>query len=133
QPNPALTAFVAARIWPLTAPGGGSLVEHAVIVDGGRIQSIVPRSDLRDGMTVHDFGDVDLVPGFIDVQVNGGGGVLFNDEPTVNGIRAIVQAHRRFGTTSMLPTFITDSAEQMARARAAIGAGVLVHARAYFL
>ena len=114
------TAFVAARIWPLTAPGGGSLVDHAVIVDGGRIESIVPRSELRDGLAVRDLGDVDLVPGFIDVQVNGGGGALFNDTPTVEGIRTIFRAHRRFGTTSLLPTFITDGLPAMKAARAAI-------------
>ncbi len=49
-----------------------------------------------------------LLPGFIDAQVNGGGGVLFNDEPTVDAIRAIGRAHRRFGTTGFLPTLISD-------------------------
>ena len=49
-----------------------------------------------------------LVPGFIDTQVNGGGGVLFNDAPTVETIEAIAQAHRRHGTTGLLPTFISD-------------------------
>ncbi len=56
-----------------------------------------------------------LAPGFIDVQVNGGGGVLFNDEPTVEGIAAIAAAHRRYGTTGLLPTLITDTRERMAR------------------
>lgn len=49
-----------------------------------------------------------LSPGFVDVQVNGGGGVLFNQAPTVDSLQTIVQAHRQFGTTSMLPTLITD-------------------------
>ena len=49
-----------------------------------------------------------LAPGFIDCQVNGGGGVLFNVETTVAGIAAIGAAHRRFGTTGFLPTLITD-------------------------
>ncbi|ABL99153.1 N-acetylglucosamine-6-phosphate deacetylase [Shewanella amazonensis] len=57
-----------------------------------------------------------LVPGFIDVQVNGGGGVLFNDTPTVAAIEAIGAAHARFGTTGYLPTLITDKVETMARA-----------------
>jgi N-acetylglucosamine-6-phosphate deacetylase len=61
-----------------------------------------------------------LAPGFIDVQVNGGGDVLFNDAPTVEGIRAIAAAHRRFGTTSLLPTFITDAPEKMGTAVAAV-------------
>jgi N-acetylglucosamine-6-phosphate deacetylase len=61
-----------------------------------------------------------LVPGFIDTQVNGGGGVLFNDEPTVDGIRTIAQAHRRFGTTGLLPTLISDDVDVMRRAVAAV-------------
>jgi N-acetylglucosamine-6-phosphate deacetylase len=69
-----------------------------------------------------------LAPGFVDVQVNGGGGVLFNAAPTVDAIRAIGAAHRRFGTTGFLPTFITDRREKMRAAieavRAALAAGV---------
>ena len=57
-----------------------------------------------------------LAPGFIDVQVNGGGGVLFNDERTRQGIAAIGAAHRPFGTTGFLPTFITDTREHMREA-----------------
>ena len=65
-----------------------------------------------------------LAPGFIDVQVNGGGGVLFNDTPTVEGIRAIGAAHRKFGTTGFLPTLITDTREKMAAAVAAVRDGL---------
>ncbi|QOL25531.1 N-acetylglucosamine-6-phosphate deacetylase [Thalassotalea sp. LPB0316] len=61
-----------------------------------------------------------LVPGFIDLQVNGGGGVLFNATPTVDGIKTMFAAHNRFGTTAMLPTFITDNVEQMALAAQAV-------------
>jgi N-acetylglucosamine-6-phosphate deacetylase len=61
-----------------------------------------------------------LAPGFIDTQVNGGGGVLFNEARTVDGIAAIARAHRRFGTTGLLPTFITDTRERMAEAIAAM-------------
>ena len=63
-----------------------------------------------------------LAPGFIDTQVNGGGDVLFNDEPTVDGIAAIAAAHRRFGTTALLPTLISDTAEISAKAIAAVAA-----------
>jgi N-acetylglucosamine-6-phosphate deacetylase len=55
--------------------------------------------------------DVILAPGFIDVQVNGGGGVLLNDQPTEIGVRRIIEAHRAFGTTGCLPTLITDGTE----------------------
>ena len=57
--------------------------------------------------------------GFIDLQVNGGGGILLNDQPTPDAMRAIAQAHRRYGTTSCLPTLITDT---RAKAIAAIAA-----------
>ena len=60
-----------------------------------------------------------LAPGFIDLQVNGGGGVLLNDEPTADGMRAIARAHRRYGTTACLPTLISDTREQMHSAIAA--------------
>ena len=60
-----------------------------------------------------------LAPGFIDLQVNGGGGVLLNDEPTPEAMLAISRAHRRFGTTGCLPTLITDT---LAKSRAAIAA-----------
>ncbi len=61
-----------------------------------------------------------ISPGFIDLQVNGGGGVLFNDQPTASGIEAIIEAHRVFGTTSILPTVITDAPEVMAKAADAV-------------
>lgn len=61
-----------------------------------------------------------LLPGFIDVQVNGGGGVLFNDCPTVEGIKAIGEAHRKFGTTGFLPTLISDDLDVMQRAIEAV-------------
>jgi len=60
-----------------------------------------------------------LAPGFIDLQVNGGGGVLLNDQPTADGMRAIARAHRRYGTTACLPTLITDTREKMRTAVAA--------------
>ncbi len=63
-----------------------------------------------------------LVPGFIDTQVNGGGGVLFNDDPSPRGIAAIAAAHRRFGTTALLPTLLSDTPEKMRAARDAIEA-----------
>ena len=76
-------------------------------------------------MDLHD--DV-LVPGFVDLQVNGGGGVLFNDSPTPETIETIGTAHRRFGTVGFLPTLITDSFDVMEQAidavRRAIEGGV---------
>jgi N-acetylglucosamine-6-phosphate deacetylase len=81
----------------------------AVLIDDARISAVVPRKDSRvDAAVAHDLRGQQLMPGFIDTQVNGGGGVLFNDAPTVDSIRAIGRAHRRFGTTGFLPTLISD-------------------------
>lgn len=83
-----------------------------VEISAGRIAAIhdmAPR-----GMRVVELADdVILAPGFIDVQVNGGGGVLLNDAPTLEGIAQIATAHRRSGTTSLLPTLITDDPARM--------------------
>ncbi len=86
----------------------------AVVIDGERIGGVVPRRELAQSMFVEMLpSGAWLAPGFIDCQVNGGGDVLFNDTPTLDGIAAIARAHRRFGTTSLLPTLITDTQEQM--------------------
>ncbi len=111
-------AIAAARIHTLGPEG--TVDDHAVLVAGGRILDVVPRAEIPAGVPVLDQGDVDLAPGFVDVQVNGGGGVLFNDTPDVDTLRTIAAAHGRFGTTSLLPTFITDSREKMVAARAAV-------------
>jgi N-acetylglucosamine-6-phosphate deacetylase len=85
----------------------------AVIVDGSRIAELVSTTELPRGIATHVLPEgAWLAPGFIDLQVNGGGDVLFNDQPTAQGIRAIAAAHRRFGTTGLLPTLITDSPEK---------------------
>lgn len=57
-----------------------------------------------------------IVPGYVDLQVNGGGGVLFNENPSVESVRTICQAHSRYGTTALLPTLITDSTDILDRA-----------------
>ncbi len=81
----------------------------AVLVDGTRIVEVLPQGDPRvRAATQRDLGGRLLMPGFIDTQVNGGGGVLFNDAPTVDSIRTIGAAHRRYGTTGFLPTLISD-------------------------
>ena len=93
----------------------------AVVIEGTRINSVVPRRTLPNAMPVRTMPDgAWLAPGFIDVQVNGGGDVLFNDRPTTDGILAIVAAHRRFGTTGLLPTLISDSSQKMQSAIHAI-------------
>ena len=92
-----------------------------VLVENARIAAVVRDDEprLRDAET-HDLRGNILLPGFIDVQVNGGGGVLFNNAPTVEAIRCIGAAHRRFGTTGFLPTLISDDVEVMRTAIAAV-------------
>jgi N-acetylglucosamine-6-phosphate deacetylase len=93
----------------------------AVLLDGERIVDLLPPSDPRvSTATPHDLHGAMLLPGFIDTQVNGGGGVLFNDAPTVETIRRIGAAHRRYGTTGFLPTLISDSVDVMRAALAAV-------------
>src|ERR1700760_1523794 len=81
----------------------------SVLIERGRITAVVDSDDLRcAGAEAVDLGGNILLPGFIDSQVNGGGGVLFNDAPTVEVIAQIAGAHRKFGTTGLLPTLISD-------------------------
>jgi N-acetylglucosamine-6-phosphate deacetylase len=99
--------------------------DAAAVIDGATIQTVVPISQVRFDMPLeHMPTGAWLVPGFIDLQVNGGGGVLFNDTPTPDGIAAIAAAHRRFGTTAFLPTLITDTTEKMVAARDAVAAAM---------
>ncbi|HLW93647.1 MAG TPA: N-acetylglucosamine-6-phosphate deacetylase [Roseiarcus sp.] len=99
--------------------GEGFLDDCALIVEGGAIAAVTPYAERPRGGEERDLGGGVLAPGFIDWQVNGGGGVMFNETPTPEGIAAIAAAHRRFGTTSMLPTVVTDSPEILAAALAA--------------
>jgi N-acetylglucosamine-6-phosphate deacetylase len=97
----------------------------AVVVDGARIVDLVPTGDLPRTMPIRDLPEgAWLAPGFIDLQVNGGADVLFNDQPTVEGIRSIAAAHRKFGTTGLLPTLISDSTQKMRLALDAADAAV---------
>jgi N-acetylglucosamine-6-phosphate deacetylase len=86
---------------------------RAVLIDGGRIAGILPAEDVRKDSDVLDLRGHLLAPGLIDLQVNGGGGVLFNDAPTIETLQTIVAAHRRYGTTACLPTLISDNPETM--------------------
>ena len=91
--------------------------DTAVLIDGTSITALLPRADVPANAQVRALPDgLWLAPGFIDTQVNGGGGVLLNDDPTPEGISAIVSAHRKFGTTALLPTLITDLPETTSRA-----------------
>ncbi|HLJ38715.1 MAG TPA: N-acetylglucosamine-6-phosphate deacetylase [Steroidobacteraceae bacterium] len=115
-------ALVNGRVLLGSGRGGAALTRgRCVLIENGRIAAVVARGDRRVRRARrHDLGDALLLPGFIDSQVNGGGGVLFNDAPSVATIRTIGAAHRRFGTTGFLPTLISDDLEVVARAIAAV-------------
>ena len=83
----------------------------ALVIEAGRVKAIVAVADVPADAKKIDAHGMLLVPGFIDLQVNGGGGALLNEEPSVEGIRQICSAHAKFGTTALLPTLITDTRE----------------------
>ena len=99
----------------------------AVVIEHSRIRAVMRRNELPSAIPHRRLPTgAWLVPGFIDTQVNGGADVLFNDDPSPRGIAAIAAAHRRFGTTAMLPTLLSDTPEKMRAARDAIEAAVRV-------
>jgi N-acetylglucosamine-6-phosphate deacetylase len=101
--------------------GSGIHRDTAVLIEGSYITSLCPRHELLPDVTVRNLPSGHwLAPGFIDIQVNGGGDVLFNDEPTPAGMLRIAAAHRRFGTTALMPTLISDTAEKMSAALQAV-------------
>jgi N-acetylglucosamine-6-phosphate deacetylase len=100
------------------APDGFE-TQRCVIVEDGKIAALLPLASCPSTARKEQM-EGDLVPGFIDIQVNGGGGVLFNDEPTIEGIEAIGRAHRRFGTTGFLATLISDELETIDKAMRAV-------------
>lgn len=97
----------------------------AVILQGSVISAIVPEYDVPDSIEAKwNLEGHILAPGLIDIQVNGGGGLMFNDNPSVATIRVMAQAHRRFGTTGFLPTLISTDFETMQRAIDAVGEAI---------
>ncbi|MBW8640165.1 N-acetylglucosamine-6-phosphate deacetylase [Hoeflea sp. WL0058] len=96
---------------------GSAWHENAVLlVNGDRCVGIASAGAAPADFEIVEAAGAMLVPGFVDLQVNGGGGVLFNERPNVRGIKAICSAHARFGTTALLPTLITDDTDVTRRA-----------------
>src|SRR3982075_1290043 len=121
MPHSKITALVNGRV--LTDEG--LVDDRCVLVEGGRIVDIVGPGDARCATALQrDLGGNLLLPGFVDSQVNGGGGVLFNDAPSVAAIRAIGEAHRKFGTTGFLPTLISADLDVVAKAIEAVQAAL---------
>ena len=93
--------------------------QAALVHQSGTVLGVSPVLQLPEDVALTRLESGFLAPGFVDLQVNGGGGVLLNDEPSVDAIRTICTAHSRFGTTALLPTLITDTPEMTERAIAA--------------
>ena len=111
-----MTALVGARIFD----GERFLDDHVVIVEGARIAGVAPYAERPRGGGEIDLGGGLLAPGFIDVQVNGGGGALMNDHPSADVVARIAESHRKYGTVGMMPTLVTDTPEKMRAAIAAV-------------
>lgn len=109
------TYFTAPEIFD----GERAHVNAALKVVDGRVAVISALSEVPVGVDLKTFETGMIAPGFVDLQVNGGGGVLMNDSPTVETIKHICKAHRQFGTTALLTTLITDKAEITSAALAA--------------
>lgn len=108
----------------LLLPDGTAGIGSAIEIADGRIRAILPADAVPAGADSVDLGGALLAPGFLDTQVNGGGGVLFNDAPTVEALEAIARAHRRFGTTGLLPTLISDELDVVRAGVAAVDAAI---------
>ena len=85
--------------------------DHALLVEGKSIIDIVVKNNIPGNFNKIELDEGILAPGFIDLQVNGGGGVLFNNSPNKESLNTIIKAHQFFGTTSVMPTVISDSLE----------------------
>jgi N-acetylglucosamine-6-phosphate deacetylase len=107
---------------------GGRVRGQGVLVESGRIAAVLAAGAAPAAERVVLPPECLLAPGLIDVQVNGGGGVLFNDTPTVEGALAMAAAHRRLGTTAILPTLITSEAACMRAAASVLGPAVAADA-----
>lgn len=116
------TALIAAGVFD------GEVLHHgkAVLVDGKHITGLCGADDIPEGYHHADLGRGVLAPGFIDVQVNGGGGYLLNETPNLDGVCGIAAAHRRFGTVGLMPTVITDAPRIIAEAIAAVESAATV-------
>jgi len=100
--------------------GERRLQGHALLVEGGRVAAIVPVDAVPGGAEVTELDGGLIAPGFVDLQVNGGGGVMFNDDPSADVLRVMARAHAGLGATAILPTLITDTARHTRAAIAAV-------------
>ncbi len=93
---------------------------HALLIDGNSIIEIVDEKNIPNAFNKIELDQGILAPGFIDLQVNGGGGILFNNRPTKESLNTIISAHQFFGTTSIMPTVISDSIKVLTKCTRAV-------------
>ena len=106
----------------------GWLDHHALVVVDGRIAGLPALAELPGDMPSQVLAGGSLVPGFVDAQVNGGGGILFNATPDAPSLARMAQAHAAAGgTTALLPTYITDHPAGMLAAIAAVREAMASH------
>ncbi|MGB2078828.1 MAG: N-acetylglucosamine-6-phosphate deacetylase [Vibrio sp.] len=96
--------------------GHAVLHQHAILIDGDRIVAVTPQAELDSALVQHDVQGALISAGFIDVQLNGCGGVMFNDDISAQTLMTMHQANLKSGCTSFLPTLITSSDEDMQKA-----------------
>ncbi len=95
-----------------------------LIVENNKVVDLLPSQQWPKESHIISLDGGILSPGYIETQANGGGGVLFNQQPNIEGLTTILKSHRRYGTVAMLPTFITDTPENMLKAAQAIEEGL---------
>jgi len=115
-----MTEQLTAYLSPAIFDGEHIHHDHALLVESGCFTAIVARSDIPSGANMEKLGSGTIAPGFVDLQVNGGGGVMFNDDPSVVTLKTMVEAHACLGATAILPTLITDNAEHVQAAITAV-------------
>ena len=96
------------------------LDNKALLIDGENIIGIVAKNDIPNNIKIQRLNGGILSPGFIDLQVNGGGGKLFNNSSDKESLDEIIKAHQHFGTTSIMPTVISDSLNVLQRCTSTI-------------
>ena len=118
MPGTGMTTAVCAR---QLFDGERWLADHALILKDDLIQTVLPANLLPADITRVDLGDGTLAPGLIDIQVNGGGDVMLNNQPNADGVARIAAGHLQFGTTGLLPTVISDTRDTQQAAATAVG------------
>ncbi len=118
--TPSPCAYTGSRIFD-----GNTIIDgHVLLVSQDGTTSVIPPRAMPEGCLRHPLDGGILSPGFVDLQVNGGGGVMFNDSPDVNTLATIAAAHRGLGTAAFLPTLITDTPDHTDAAIASVVAAI---------